>query len=73
MVNKDSKKPSSKWSQALQVVALLATLSAIAVSIVFGVRAERQKEIEIRYLANLSMINPEGVPEDNLQIRYGDE
>ena len=72
-MGKDWKKSASKWSQVLQVLGVLAALGAIVVSIVFGVRAERRTEIEIRYLANLSMINPEGVPEENVHIWYGDE
>ena len=70
MTEQKEKSRSLLFDSQLSRVAAMATLLALLITAYVAVKPERRKELEIQYLARLSMISHEAALPSSVQLTY---
>ena len=67
---KGDSKISPKLSLILQLSGIVIALFALLIPTYLSIRGNIRKELEVRYLAQLSIVNPQATDEGDLEVRY---
>src|SRR5882724_5947051 len=70
----EQRKTAADWKERIKFIATLLGICSpiIAIATFFGLRPERHKELEMRYLQPASLMNTDPTTEGKLRVRFGD-
>lgn len=68
---RELEKDQSRGVRTLELAGIFVAITAVVVSIIFGIKADQSKELEVKYTAKLTLISSGAVSGDKIKTTYG--
>ena len=72
-VLKRKKRELGKKNLALQATGVLMGMIAVLLTLIFGIRSEQIKVLQVQYMANLSLLRAEAITGEKITVSYGNQ